>query len=154
MEIYFEQYQRLLILALREPSALALEKEGSGYVVASVGELGGTVPYTVFNARKSFIESNPEIIKSFTKAIDKALDYVHNHSAKDVAENIKDYFKDNSLEEITKVVQRYMDIDAWYSTTYINEEDFNHIQEIIDNAGELSKKAPYDKLVTTKYSKK
>ena len=106
-----------------EPSALALEKQGYGHVVASVGELGGTVPYTVFNARKSFIEANPKIIKSFTKAIDKALDYVHNHSAKEVAKNIQDYFKDNSLEEITEVVQRYMDIDAWYSTSYIKEED-------------------------------
>lgn len=136
-----------------EPSALDLEKQGYGYVVASVGELGGIVPYTTYNARKSFIESNPEIIKGFTKAIDKALEYVHNHTAEEVAKAILPYFPDNTLSDVTTVVQRYMDIDAWFSTTYISEENFAHVQEIIKNAGELDKNADYNSLIITKYSK-
>ena len=136
-----------------EPSALSLEKQGAGYVVASIGELGGEVPYTVYNARKSFIEANPEIIKGFSKAIDKALAYVHDHTAEEVAKAIVDYFPDNTINDITTVVQRYMDIDAWFENTYISEENFNHIQEIIENSNELTNRAPYDKLVNNQRSK-
>lgn len=135
-------------VALFEPSALKLEKENYGYVVASVGELGGVVPYTAFNAKKSYIEENENIIKGFTKAIQKGLDYVHGHTNEEIASEIASYFPDTTYSDLAKVVQRYIDIDAWFTNTKIEEEDFNHVMEIMENAGELSKKAPYDKLVT------
>ncbi len=141
-------------VALFEPSALQLEKQGYGYVVASVGELGGIVPYTAYNAKKSYIENNPEVIEGFTRAIQKGLDYVHSHTASEVAEAIIDYFPDISKNDLTTIVQRYMDIDSWFTTTYIEEEDFNHIQEIMENSGELTTKAPYNQLVETKFSTK
>lgn len=133
-----------------EPTASSLENQGVGYIVASIGELGGTVPYTAYNARKSYIEENEDVIEGFTKAINKGLDYVHNHSAKEIAENIASYFPDTSINDLEKQVQNYIDIDAWFNNTSISEEDFNHIQEIVENAEELDKKAPYDKLVIDK----
>ena len=134
-------------VALFEPSALKLEKENYGYVVASVGELGGVVPYTAFNAKKSYIEENEDIIKGFTKAIQKGIDYVHNHTNEEIASEIASYFPDTTYSDLAKVVQRYMDIDAWFTNTKIEEENFNHVMDIMENAGELSKKAPHDKLV-------
>lgn len=141
-------------VALFEPTASDLEKEGYGYVVTSIGELGGTVPYTTYNAKKSYIEQNPNIVKGFSKAIQKGLDYVHNHSSEEIAKHIKDYFPDTSDKDLIEIVQRYKDIDSWYDTTYISENDFNHIQEIIKNANQLDENAPYSKLVNTKYAKK
>lgn len=140
-------------VTLFEPNALQIEKEGLGYVVASVGELGGVVPYTAYNAKKSYIEKNPDVIKGFNKAIQKGLDYVHSHTDEEVASTILDYFPDTSLNDLITIVKRYREIDSWYDTTYINEEDFNHIQEIMQNAGELDTFAPYDKLVTNEFSK-
>lgn len=141
-------------VSLFEPNALQLEQQGYGYVVASLGELGGVVPYTAYNAKKSYIENNPEIIKGFTKAIQKGLDYTHSHTAKEIAEVITDYFPDISKNDLEKIVQRYIDNDSWFKTTYINENDFNHIQEIAENANQLEKRAPFDKLVNNTYSKK
>ncbi len=141
-------------VTLFEPNALQVEKQELGYVVASIGELGGVVPYTAYNARKSYIENNPEVIKGFTKAIQKGLDYVHNHSDEEVAEIILDYFPDTSLNDLTKIVKRYRDIDSWFETTYIEEENFNHIQKIMESAGELEKSAPFSELVNNTYSKK
>ena len=134
-------------VALFEPTSSALVNQGYGYIVASIGELGGTVPYTTYNAKKSYIENNEDIIKGFTKAINKGLDYVHSHSAKEIATNIAAYFPDTSINDLEKLVQNYVDIDSWFDTTEITENDFKHIQEIINNAGELNKKAPYDKLI-------
>ena len=130
-----------------------MEKEGVGYVVASVGELGGVVPYTTYNARKSYIEKNPDVIEGYTRAIQKGLDYVHSHSDEEVAKVILDEFPDTSLEDLTKIVKRYRDIDAWFKTTEIKKEDFEHIQEIVSSAGELDKKVPYNKIFTNKYAK-
>ena len=141
-------------VALFEPTASELEKEGYGYIVASIGELGGNVPYTTYNAKKSYIEQNPDVIEGFTKAIQKGLDYVHNHTSEEIAKNIKDYFPDTSDEDLITIVQRYKDIDSWYDTTYISEDDFKHIQEIVKNAGQLDENAPYSKLVDNKYAEK
>ena len=141
-------------VSLFEPTALQLEKQGYGYVVASLGELGGVVPYTAYNSRKSYIEENPDVIEGFTKAIQKGLDYTHSHSSSEIAEVISDYFPDTSKNDLEIIVQRYKDIDSWFDTTYINENDFNHIQEIAENASQLDKWAPFDKLVDNKYNKK
>ena len=141
-------------VTLFEPNALQIEQEGLGYVVASVGELGGVVPYTAYNAKKSYIEKNPGVIQGFTNAIQKGLDYVHNHSNEEVAEKILPYFPDTSLNDLTKIIERYRKADSWYKTTYINEEDFNHIQTIVEKAGELTKRVSYNDLVDTSFSKK
>lgn len=141
-------------VTLFEPNALQIEQEGLGYVVASIGELGGVVPYTAYNAKKSYIEKNPEVIQGFTNAIQKGLDYVHNNSNEDVAKKLLPYFPDTSLNDLTKIVERYRNADSWYKTTYINEEDFNHIQTIVEKAGELTDRVSYNKLVDTSFSKK
>ena len=140
-------------VSLFEPNALQLEQQGYGYVVASLGELGGVVPYTAYNAKKSYIESNPDVIEGFTKAIQKGLDYVHSHNSKDIAEVILDYFPDISKNDLETIIERYKNIDSWFTTTYITEENFNHIQKIAESAGQLDKRAPFDKLVNNSYSK-
>ena len=140
-------------VTLFEPQALQLEKQGYGYVIASVGELGGIVPYTVYNARKSYIENNPDVIKGFTKAIQKGLDFVHNRTEEEIAKVIIDYFPDTSMEDLIKIIKRYKDSDSWYKTTYIEKSDFEHVKEIMKSAGALEKDAPYDKLVYTSFSK-
>ena len=141
-------------VTLFEPNALQVEKQGLGYVVASIGELGGVVPYTAYNARKSYIEENPNVIEGFTKGIQKGLDYVYNHTDAEIAEILLDYFPDTSLNDLTEIVKRYRNIDSWFKTTYIEEENFNHIQKIMESAGELDKKAPFSKLVDNTYSDK
>ncbi len=134
-------------VTLFEPNALEIEKEGYGYVVASIGELGGVVPYTSYSARISFIEENKELINNFTKAIQKGIDYVHNHTDEEVAKAIINQFPDTSLEDIAKVVKRYRDIDAWPKTTDFSEDSFNHLQDIMIDNGAIDKKVPYDKLI-------
>lgn len=140
-------------VSLFEPTASDLENNGYGYVVASLGELGGNVPYTTFNAKKSYIKENKDTVQKFVNAINKGLDYVHNNSADKVAKTIQDYFPDVSYNELTKIVQNYMDIDSWYDTTLIEEKDFEHIQDIIENAGELEKRVEFKTLFDSSFSK-
>lgn len=137
-------------VSLFEPTASEIEEKGYGKIVASIGKLGGEVPYTSFIAKKSYIKENEKTIKKFKKAIQKGLDYVKNHTDKEVAEAIKDHFPDTKIEDIEKIVKKYRNIDAWKDTTRITKKEFNHIQEIIKNAGKLDKKAPYSKLVIAK----
>ena len=137
-------------VALFEPNALELEKEGYGYVVASLGELGGVVPYTAFFARDSYLNDNKELIENFDKAIQKGIDFVHNSSDKKVAEAIIDQFPDTSLDDLTKIVKRYRSIDAWPDNTEFTEEEFDHLQDIMINAGELDSKVPFSDLMYEK----
>ena len=134
-------------VTLFEPNALDVEKQGYGYVVASIGELGGIVPYTSYSARKSFIEKNEDLIKKFEKSIQKGLDYVHNTDSKKVAESISSFFPDSSIKDLTKVIDRYKSIDVWPKTTEFKEESFNHLQDIMINANELDEKVPYSELI-------
>lgn len=141
-------------VTLFEPQALQIESQGLGYVVASLGELGGVVPYTAYNAKKSYIENNPKVIEGFTKAIQKGLDFTYSNSDEEIAKTIAPYFPDTSISDLTKIVKRYRENDSWFKTTYIEEDAFNHIQDIMESAGELNKRASYSDLVTNKYSKK
>lgn len=137
-------------VALFEPNALELEKEGYGYVVASLGELGGVVPYTAFFARDSYLNENKELIENFDKAIQKGIDFVHNSSDKKVAEAIIDQFPDTSIDDLTKIVKRYRSIDAWSDNTEFTREEFDHLQDIMINAGELDSKVPFSDLMYEK----
>lgn len=143
--------KRLPILALREPNATDLEKQDLGYIVAYLGELGGEVPYTAYNARKSYIKENPEVIEGFSNAINKALNYVQDNSAEDIANNIIDYFPDTSLNDLVTIIDRYKKGDAWRENINISEEEWKHIQEIIIEAKELDSYVPYEDLIYTKY---
>ena len=137
-------------VTLFEPNALQVEKEGLGYVVASIGELGGVVPYTSYSARISYLEKNPEVIEKFTRAIQKGLDYVHNHSDEEVAEAMLEFFPDTSLNDLIGVVKRYREVDAWPKTTNFTEESFYHLQEIMKASNELDKQISYQDLIYTK----
>ncbi len=137
-----------------EPTGLQLEKEGNGYVVASLGEIGGEVPYTTFMSKKSYLDNNANIAEGFTKAIQKGLDYTFNHTDEEVAKVIQDYFPDTSLNDLVEVVKRYRENDSWYNTTYISEEGFKRVQDIMMNSNELDQYVSYEDLVNNNYSKK
>lgn len=137
-------------VTLFEPNALQIEKQGLGYVVASIGELGGVVPYTSYSARSSYLEKNPEIIEKFTRAIQKGLDYVHNSSDEEVANAILSFFPDTSLNDLAGVIERYRSIDAWPTTTKFSSESFYHLQEIMQAANELNSAVKYEDLIYTR----
>ena len=137
-------------VSLFEPTALKMEQEGYGYVVASLGELGGVVPYTSYSARKSFIEKNPEIIDKFTKAIEKGLEYVRTTNDEQIAKDILNQFPDTSLNDLTKVIKRYKEINAWPEKTKFTEKSWNHLQEIMLKANQLEKKVDYKTLIYEK----
>ena len=141
-------------VTLFEPSATKVENEGYGYVVGYVGEYGGSVPYTAFNARKSYIKKNPETLKKFTKSIDKGLDFVWKNDEETIAKVIVNQFPDLTINELAKMIKRYKDNDAWMKDTFFTEKSFNHLQDIMISAGELKEKVPYKKLVNTTFSKK
>ncbi len=134
-------------VTLFEPSALQIEKQGLGYVVASIGELGGIVPYTSYSARISYIESHKDIIKGFTNAIQKGLDFVNNNDSKTIALAIIDYFPDTTLSDLQGVIDRYKNQDTWPTTTEFTEESFNHLQEIMMAADAIDEMVPYKDLI-------
>ncbi len=137
-------------VSLFEPNATLVEKEGYGYIVASLGELGGVVPYTAYNARISYLEKNPEVIENFTKAIQKGLDFVHEKSSKEIAEVILPEFPDTSLTDLITVIDRYKNADTWPKTTEFTEESFEHLQDIMINANQLEKRVSFKDLIYQK----
>ena len=137
-------------VTLFEPTALEIEQQGYGYVVASIGELGGIVPYTSYSAKISFIEKNPELIENFTKAIQKGLDFVHENDSKTIAKAILSFFPDTSLNDLTDVVERYKSQDTWPKTTNFTKDSFDHLQKIMMASGAIDTTVDYNSLIYTK----
>ena len=135
-----------------EPFATALEQEGNGYVVASLGKDSGYVPYTAYSAKKSYLEKNPELIQKFTNAIQKGLDYVNTHSAEEIAETIKPQFKETDTEKIAIIVDRYKEQDTWKENLVFGQDGFELLQDILEDAGELKERTPYAELVNTEFA--
>lgn len=139
-------------VTLFEPTASNIEKLGKGHIVASVGKEAGEIPYTAYFAKKSYIENNQTTIQNFTNAIYKGQKWVKEHTAKEIAESIKNFFPDTDIELLTTAIQSYKDIDAWNETPVLKQESFDKLQEVMSLAGELKVKAPYDKIVNNKYA--
>lgn len=138
-------------VTLFEPNATDIENQGLGYVVASVGELGGEVPYTAFSAKKSFIENNQENIKKFNKAINRGLQFVNTHTPEEVASVIVGQFPDTSIEQLANAIMRYQNFDVWKEDTTITKEEFYRLQDIMAKAGQLDSKVDYDDLIETRF---
>ena len=136
-----------------EPSATALEKQGAGFVVASLGVDSGYVPYTSYSAKNSYMEKNPEIMQKFTDALQKGMDFVQNHTPEEIAEIIEPQFPETDLDTITAIVKRYYDQDTWKENLVFEQEGFELLQDILEDAGELKERTPYAELVNTKFAK-
>jgi NitT/TauT family transport system substrate-binding protein len=137
-----------------EPAATALEKEGNGAVVASLGVESGKVPYTAYSAKKSYIDSNPKIIQKFTNAIQRGLDYVNTHTPEEIAKVIQPQFAETDKDDLVKIVKRYYDQQTWKDNTVFEEESFTLLQDILEEAGQLTQRAPYNDLVITDFATK
>lgn len=139
-------------VTLFEPTASLTQNENKGYIVASVGDAAGEIPYTAYFAKKSYIENNKETIQKFTNAIYKGQKWVKENSSEDIAKVVQSFFPDTDITLLSKVIQNYKDIDAWNDTPVLKEESFNLLQDVMTSAGELQKKAPYDKIVNNEYA--
>ena len=139
-------------VTLFEPTASNVQNIGKGYIVASVGEESGEIPYTAYFAKKSYIESNEQVIQDFTNAVYEGQKWVASHTATEIAEAIQEFFPDTEVELLATAIQSYKNIDAWNSTPVLTEESFDKLQEVMTMAGELEMKAPYNKVVNNKYA--
>ena len=137
-----------------EPHATMLEEKGDGYVVASLGEDSGYVPYTSFSAKKSFLENHPDTVQAFTNALQRGMDYVQTHTPDEIAKAIKPQFAETDIQTLTAIVERYYEQDTWKENLIFEEEAFSLLQNILDGAGVLKERVPYEKLVTTEFAVK
>ncbi len=136
-----------------EPTASMVEAEGKGYIVASVGEAAGEIPYTAYFAKKSYLEKNKDLVQRFTNAVYQGQQWVAEHTAAEVAQAIAPAFPDTGEEILTQVVQRYKDIGAWNTDPVMTEEAFERLQTVMEEAGELAQRADYTLVVNNTFAR-
>lgn len=137
-----------------EPYATYLEQEGKGYVVASLGEDSGYVPYTAFSARKSYLEQNKDTIEAFVRALQKGMDYVQKASPEEIAETIEKQFPETDHKALVSIIKRYKEQDTWKSDLIFEKEAFDLLQNILMDCGVLEERVPYEKLVERSFAEK
>ncbi len=139
-------------VSLFEPVAATLEKEGKGYVVASIGKEAGYIPYTCYSTTRSIIDKDPELVQKFTNAIYKGMIWTQNHTAEEIAASVKPQFPDTDDDVLVALINRYREQDSWKPDLIITEEGLNRMMDIMELAGELEKRADYDAIVTAKFA--
>ena len=112
------------------------------------------MPYTAYCAKTSYLEEHPDIVQSFTNALQKGMDYVNSHTPEEIAEVIAPQFPETDIETITTIVTRYYEQDTWKENLIFEQESFELLQDILEDAGELEKRVPYEELVTTEFAEK
>ena len=139
-------------VALFEPTATEVELAGQGYVLASIGEESGNIPYTAYFASQSYIDENPDVIQGFANAVAKGLKWVSEHSDREVAEVIADQFPDTDISVLETVVGRYRSINAWKDTPVMIKEDLERLETVMETAGELSERVVFEDLVDNSFA--
>ena len=137
-----------------EPHATSLEEKGDGYVVASLGEDSGYVPYTAFSAKKSYIDANPQVIQAFTNALQKGMDYVQTHTPEEIAKVIAPQFAETDMDTLTTIVTRSHNQDTWKANLIFDKDAFDLLQNILESSAVLEERVPYEDLVTTEFAEK
>lgn len=137
-----------------EPGATALETEGDGYVVASLGVDSGYVPYTAFSAKSSYIEKNPDVIQKFTNALQKGLEYTLSHTPEEIAEVISPQFKETDMDTLTTIVSRYHEQETWKENLIFEESSYNLLLDILSESGELTDRPAYKDLIDSSFAEK
>lgn len=135
-----------------EPSATALEQEGAGFVVASIGVDSGYVPYTAFSAKESYLIAHPDIIQAFTDALQEGMRFVSKHTSEEIAEAIAPQFADTDKKTIAAIVSRYKEQDTWKDDVVFTEDAYTLLLDILDDAGQLSARPEYENLVNTRFA--
>ncbi|WP_068672734.1 ABC transporter substrate-binding protein [Oceanobacillus sp. Castelsardo] len=139
---------------LFEPTASVFEREGTGHIVASFGEESGTVPYTGFMAKQSYMDENEETVLKFTKALYKAQQWVEETDAMTLAEIVSPYFEDTDIELLASSIERYKDQDSFATDPILDKEEWEQLKTIMNEAGELPEDVPYEELVNTEFAEK
>ena len=137
-----------------EPTASEYEKSGKGYVVASVGEASGEIPYTCYIAKKNYVSANEKTIEGFLRAVMRGIEYVLKAPSADAAKTVAPYFNGTQLTSLQTAIENYKKIDAWQQDMTMTESAFNRLQDVIENTGELEKRVNFSELVNTAYSQK
>ncbi|MFD4817533.1 ABC transporter substrate-binding protein [Peribacillus butanolivorans] len=139
---------------LFEPTASVFEKEGKGYIVASFGTESGHLPYTVYMAEQSYLKEDKETVEKFTRALKKAQDWVQESDASEIAKVIQPYFEDTDLDTMETVINRYKEQGSFATDPILDEEEWNNLQDIMDEADELPSRISHDELVNTDFAEK
>ncbi|KQU24766.1 hypothetical protein ASG65_17500 [Bacillus sp. Leaf13] len=139
---------------LFEPTASVFEKEGKGYIVASFGTESGHLPYTVYMAKESYLKEDKETVEKFTRALKKAQDWVQENDAAEIAKVIQPFFEDTNLDTMETVITRYKEQGSFATDPILDEEEWNNLQDIMDEADELPSRISHDELVNTDFAEK
>ena len=141
-------------VALFEPTATEVELAGQGYVLCSIGQESGEIPYTAYFAAESYMKSNSDVIQRFTNAIAKGQKWVQTHTDREVAEAIADQFPDTDVEVLEKVSARYRSIGAWNEVPVMKEEALFRLMDVMEEAGELKARVTFDAVVDNTFAEK
>ncbi len=141
-------------VALFEPTATEVVEAGKGYILCSIGEESGEIPYTAYFASQSYMAENPAVVQGFTNAIARAQRWIAQHSDREVAEAMAAQFPDTSVELLEKVTARHRAIDAWNSTPVMEQAALERLETVMEHAGELSREqwVDFDKLVDNSFA--
>ena len=132
---------------LFEPAASQVVKEGKGYIVSAIGMDSGEIPYTCYSASAKFLEKYPDKAEKFLRAVWRGTEYALTHSAEDCANLVAKYFDGTTMDLLISAIKNYQDFDVWMTTPVTDKNAFNRMQDIMENAGELSQRVSYDNIV-------
>ena len=141
-------------VALFEPTATQVERAGQGYILSSIGQESGEIPYTAYFANKSWLQANADTAQRFVNAIAKAQQWVMDHTDRQVAEAIIDQFPDTTLDELEAVTARHRQIEAWNRTPVMERHALERLETVMEQAGELTRSdwVPFDELVDNSFA--
>jgi NitT/TauT family transport system substrate-binding protein len=143
-------------VTLFEPTATQLEQAGQGYVLASIGQESGEIPYTAYFASQTYLAEHPDVVQAFTNAVAKGLTFVQTHSAAEVAAAITNAFPDTDIAALTAVVERYQSIDAWNATPVMQQSSLERLETVMETAGQLAHSdwVVFEELVDNSFAEK
>jgi len=137
---FFEQTQ---------PMVEQMLASGEAYLVASMGEATGPVPFTSYMTTPDFLRRQPDTVLRFTRALYRTQRWLARHDATAIAEAIAPDFPDIEPVILERAVGRLSKQGTWARDPVLRRPGFDYLQDILKSGGFIAKTHRYEDLVDT-----
>jgi NitT/TauT family transport system substrate-binding protein len=126
-----------------------LVADGTGHLVASMGEATGPVPFSSFMATPEMLTKQRDVLIRFVRGLYRAQRWMAASTAQEIAAVVAPVFGDIDPAIRVAAVERYLKQSTWARNPVLTRTGYDTLQEILLSAGFIKKPHPFDALVDT-----
>ena len=127
--------------------------DGTGHLVASMGEATGPVPFSSLMATPETLTKQRDVLIRFVRGLYRAQRWMAASTAQEIAAVVAPAFPDIEPSVRVAAIARYLRQSTWATDPVLTRAGYETLQEILLSAGFIKKPHPFESLIDTEIAR-